>query len=180
MLPGSHSNEENRKAGHKTTKKQQAEYFADYLGATVSGSSAALSALQRMGCSEYLNEALLRNAYSTSQSGAHILGLFRQSIASLPDREWQWLTHAAACEGARLDAAHPPTGYRIDVLRAHSVAGPGLAAEERAMSAIDAEPNTLTSVSAAGLSPATRPADRPGRQAPADAYSLTAPVIAET
>jgi heat shock protein HtpX len=122
--------------------KQQAEYYADYFGATVSGTGAAVSALQRLGCGEYLEEVLVRNAYSTSQSGAHILGLFRQRIASVPDREWQRLARSAASEGARLDASHPPTAFRIDVLRAHCVAEPGLTAGESVMSAVDAELNT--------------------------------------
>jgi heat shock protein HtpX len=123
--------------------KQQAEYFADYLAAGVSGTAAAVSLLQRLGCSGYLHEVLVRNAYSTSQSAAYILGLFQKRIAGLPDREWQRLARAAACEGARLDATHPPTGHRIDFLRAHFVAGPGLTAEDSVMSAIDAELSTL-------------------------------------
>jgi Zn-dependent protease with chaperone function len=123
--------------------KQQAEYFADYLAAKVSGTGAAVSTLQRLGCSQYLDEVLVRNAYSTSQSGAYILGLFRQRLANLPDREWQRLARVAQSEGARLDASHPPTGYRIDVLRAHCVTVPALMVEDSVMSAVDAELKTL-------------------------------------
>jgi hypothetical protein len=119
--------------------KQQAEYFADYLASTISGTEAIVALLRRMGCHEHLDEVLLRNAYSTSQSGAHILGLFRERIASLPDREWQRLSRASEREGARLDASHPPTAYRIEFLNAHVVARPRIVATDDAMRTIDAE-----------------------------------------
>jgi heat shock protein HtpX len=122
--------------------KQQAEYFADYLGSTVSGTEAAISALQRLKCHEHLHDVLLRNAYSTSQSGAYILGLFRQRIAGLPEREWQRLARSSQHEGARLDASHPPTAYRIAFLRDHK-AEPMMVATEGVMAAIDAELKTL-------------------------------------
>lgn len=123
--------------------KQQAEYFADYLASTISGTDAAVSMLQRSKCGEHLDDVLLRNAYSTSQSGAYILGLFRQRIAGLPAREWQRLARSSQHEGARLDASHPPTAYRIDFLGVHRVAEPRMVAKESAMTAIDAELNTL-------------------------------------
>src|SRR5262249_32303825 len=84
-----------------------------------------------------------KNAYSTSQSGAYILGLFRQRIASLPDREWQRLARSSQHEGARLDASHPPTAYRVAFLGAHAVAKPGLVATESMMSAVDTELQAL-------------------------------------
>jgi Zn-dependent protease with chaperone function len=123
--------------------KQQAEYFADYLASTVSGTEAIVSMLRRTGCAEHLDDVLLRNAYSTSQSGARILALFRERIASLPDREWQRLARASQREGVRLDASHPPTAYRIEFLKAHVVARPKIVATEDAMRTIDAELNAL-------------------------------------
>jgi heat shock protein HtpX len=119
--------------------KQRAEYFADYLGSTISGTDAAVSSLQRSECKEHLDEVLLRNAYSTSQSGAHILELFRERVARLPDREWQRLTRSSQSEGARLDASHPPTAYRSSFLSTHMVEKPKMVATESAMRAIDVE-----------------------------------------
>ena len=123
--------------------KQQAEYFADYLASTVSGTEAIMSTLQRLGCGDHLDDVLLRNVYSTSQSGARILALFRERIASLPDREWQRLARSSQREGARLDASHPPTAYRIEFLNAHLVAKPRMIATEDAMRSIDAEINAV-------------------------------------
>jgi Zn-dependent protease with chaperone function len=120
--------------------KQQAEYFADYLGSTIAGTDAAVSTMQRLGCQEHLNNVLLQSAYSTTQSGAYILGLFQKRLASLPDREWQRLARFSQRERARLDASHPPTAYRIDFLSAHRIAEPSkLIAAEGVMNAVDEE-----------------------------------------
>jgi heat shock protein HtpX len=124
-------------------EKQRAEYFADYLGSTVSGTDAAVSLLRRLGCNEHLDDVLLRSVYSTSQSGAEILGLFRERLARLPAREWERLARAIQREGARLDASHPPTAYRCAFLRTHMVATPRLVATADAMRAIDAELETV-------------------------------------
>jgi heat shock protein HtpX len=123
--------------------KQRAEYFADYLGSTVSGTDAAVSSLQRLKCSEHLGDVLLKNVYSSSQSGAEILRLFQERIARLPDREWQRLARSSQREAARLDASHPPTAYRCAFLQAHQVEKPGLVATDDTMRAIDAELETL-------------------------------------
>jgi Zn-dependent protease with chaperone function len=119
--------------------KQQAEYFADYLASTISGTEAIVASLRQLGCEEHLHEVLLRNAYSISQSGAHVLELFRERIAALPNRERQRLARACQREGARLDASHPPTAYRIEFLNTHAVAKPRIVATEDTMRTLDAE-----------------------------------------
>src|SRR5262249_53292064 len=100
---------------------------------------AVVTTRERMGSSEHLDDVLLRNAYSTAQSGATILGLFRQRIAELPDREWQRLARSGQRERARIDASHPPTAYRIGFLGAHVVTKPRMIAAENVMRTIDVE-----------------------------------------
>jgi Zn-dependent protease with chaperone function len=119
--------------------KQQAEYFADYLGSTIAGTDAAVSLMQRSGCQEHLNDVLLQNAYSTTQSGSYILDLFRKRLASLPDSEWQRLARLSERKRARLDASHPPTAYRSDFLSAHRIVEPRMIAAESVISTIDEE-----------------------------------------
>lgn len=123
--------------------KQKAEYFADYLASTISGTAAAVMTLQRSSCGEHLHDVLLKNAYSSSQSGASILHRFRTRIRTLPDREWQRLARATQLESARLDASHPPTAFRIEFLNAHQVATPKVLATEASMLEIDRELSTL-------------------------------------
>jgi len=123
--------------------KQQAEYFADHLGSMIAGTDATISTLQRLACKEHLDDVLLRNVYSNSQSGAHMLSLFRQRIENLPHREWLRLARATRREKARLDASHPPTAHRIEFLEAKRVAEPRIIAEENQMSAVDRELSSL-------------------------------------
>jgi Zn-dependent protease with chaperone function len=122
--------------------KQTAEYYADHLGARISGTEAAVSTLHRLGCDEHLNDVLLRSAYSTSQSGEHVLGLYLQRISNLPEREWKRLERATQIGSARLDASHPPTAYRVALLQSYPTP-PRLIATESVMSAVDAEIDTL-------------------------------------
>jgi hypothetical protein len=58
---------------------------------------------------------------------------------SLPDREWQRLARASQREGARLDASHPPTAYRIEFLNAHVVTRSRMVVTDDMMRTIDAE-----------------------------------------
>jgi heat shock protein HtpX len=69
----------------------------------------------------------------------YILGLFRQRICDLPQREWQRLARSSRREDSRLDASHPPTAHRVEFLDTHRVAAPLMVASESAMTAIDAE-----------------------------------------
>lgn len=119
--------------------KQKAEYFADYLATKIVGTSAVVSTLQRLSCGEHLDDVLLKNAYSNTQSGAYIMKLFRERIAALPEREWRRFARASLLENARLDASHPPTAYRIEFLMAHEVAEPKRTATAAAMADIDSE-----------------------------------------
>jgi hypothetical protein len=120
-------------------ESQRAEYFADYLAASMAGTSAKVGALRRLALAGHLNDTLLRNAYSSAQSGRYMLGLFRKRIETLPPREWERMRREIEAEGARLDATHPPTAFRIAFLEAHAVTEPRLAASPEMMAAIDAE-----------------------------------------
>ena len=62
--------------------KQRSEYFADYLAATIAGTVATEALLSKSTLEEHLAAVLLRNAYSTTQSGDYILGLFGEGSNS--------------------------------------------------------------------------------------------------
>jgi heat shock protein HtpX len=122
--------------------KQQAEYFADYLASTVSGTDASIGALRRLSSSEHLHDVLLKSAFSNSQSGSYILQRYSEHIYTLPGREWQRLARAAEQEHARLDASHPPTAHRIEFLRAHPRIEQMTVSDKR-MKTIDSELQSL-------------------------------------
>jgi heat shock protein HtpX len=119
--------------------RQRAEYFADYLAASLAGTQATISVLRRFALGEHLHDVLLRNAYSTAQSGSYILDLFRQRIESLSAREWERMRRASEAEGAHLDRTHPPTAFRIAFLEAHPFNEPKFIVNAAKLTAIDAE-----------------------------------------
>jgi len=120
-------------------EKQRSEYFADYLAASIAGTPATVGLLSRVALEEHLEDVLLRHAYSSAQSGSYILGLFRQRIETLPDREWERMRRGSEAEGAQLDSSHPPTAFRVAFLEAHTIAEPKLIVSAATVAAIDAE-----------------------------------------
>lgn len=124
--------------------KQRAEYFADYLGSTISGTDASVSSLRKMRVgAEHMEGVLLRHAVKSSQSGAYILGLFRQHLVSLPECEWERYARLGESEGTRLDNTHPPTAHRVAFLEAHRVTEPLVAVDDDTMARVDTELATL-------------------------------------
>lgn len=117
---------------------QKAEFLADYLGATISGTSDAISTLTKSSLAEHFHDFLMRHIYSTSQSGQELFDQFRKQIASIPEREMERLRRAANLEGARLDSTHPPTAQRIAFLLAHKVDA-RIVADQTTMAAIGLE-----------------------------------------
>jgi heat shock protein HtpX len=119
--------------------KQKAEFLADYLGATVAGTSAAVRTLVKSGLHEHLDDFLSRHVYSASQSGEQMFQRFREHIKAIPEREMQRLQRASCLEDARLDSTHPPTAHRIDFLQNHVIQQPKIEANPATMRDIDLE-----------------------------------------
>lgn len=99
-------------------ESQRAEYLADYLAATVSGTPAAVSLLNKLHFGStfpFTVNVLL------SEAPGSFLARYCQRIAATPAREFERMKRVGRLEGARLDATHPPTTYRMDFLEARSI-----------------------------------------------------------
>lgn len=118
---------------------QKAEFLADYLGATISGTPAAMNVLVKLSLTEHFHDFLTRHIYSTSQAGQDLFQQFRKRIIDLPEREMERMRRAASLEGARLDSTHPPTAQRIAFLLAHKISEPRVVADQAIMASIDQE-----------------------------------------
>ena len=95
---------------------QRAEYLADDLAAHASGTDAVLQMLEKLHLSGAFYSTLQNVSLNRKQ------GLFealQKRIAELPRTEMVRIQREERLPGARLDFTHPPTGYRIDMLRAH-------------------------------------------------------------
>jgi len=93
---------------------QQAEYHADRVGASLSGSAAFVGLLERS-----LDQDLLEHAghrVVVAGQGTSIVHEFCRVLAGLPPRERERRRRRAAAEPTALDATHPPTGLRCRLL----------------------------------------------------------------
>ncbi len=102
---------------------QRAEYLADYLGATASGTDAALSLLDRMHFGKTFALTLQR-ATVNGHDGRRLFAYLRQRMTEVPERELERVRRVQQLESSRLDVTHPPTAYRIALLKAHRVSQP--------------------------------------------------------
>lgn len=98
---------------------QRAEYRADYLSAQVSGTNGVLRALDK----SYLSQSFYTHIQRLAAGGkpTNMFTEFEGYSKNLPAHEKERLHRANLMEGARLDATHPPTAHRIELLQAHPV-----------------------------------------------------------
>lgn len=99
-------------------ESQRAEYLADYLAATVSSTPAAVSLLNKLHFGSMFPFTV--NVLLSEASGS-FLARYRQRVLATPAREFERMKRVGRLEGARLDATHPPTTYRMDFLAARSI-----------------------------------------------------------
>ena len=103
-------------------ESQRAEYLADYLSARIAGTDATLATLEKLHFDDTL--ALVVQRITLSRSDRSIFDELRQRVAEMPQRELERIRRLERAQMARLDVTHPPTAYRIDLLKAHPVIGP--------------------------------------------------------
>jgi Zn-dependent protease with chaperone function len=97
-------------------ESQRAEFYADRLSASVAGTDAAVSSLERH---LHVNYSVLRHACHRVVVGGSKRGVLAElafQAAEVPARERERRRRAAAIEPSSLDATHPPTGHRIRML----------------------------------------------------------------
>jgi Zn-dependent protease with chaperone function len=101
---------------------QRAEYLADALGAKVGGTSASLSALDKLHFGHIFSMALQTTSLNPGKKS--LFDELRQQADEMPERELERIRRMRQMLASRLDATHPPTTYRIEALRARPVTEP--------------------------------------------------------
>jgi heat shock protein HtpX len=117
--------------------QQRAEYLADHLAADAAGTQAVLGLLRKLHMYDTV-ELTIRRFYLNS-SKDDLFGAIRRQVRNMPPRELARLDRVERAAGSRLDATHPPTPYRLDLLGAHAVREPIVALTDVDNSCIDAE-----------------------------------------
>ena len=120
-------------------QSQRAEFLADFLATTVSGTQAMKDDLQKMPYGEHLQIFANKSIFSNQQSGKKILTKFVSYFRGLPQSELERLDRIAVRENARLDSTHPPTRQRIEFIAAHPVADATITVEKEEQSLINVE-----------------------------------------
>ncbi|HEY3289755.1 MAG TPA: M48 family metalloprotease [Anaerolineae bacterium] len=98
---------------------QRAEYLADYLGAQVSGTDAAVAALAKSQLVTVCSLALQHAALNSHRVDGSIFDEMQARVSAVPERELERIHRALKMEQSRLDTTHPPTGFRLDLLELH-------------------------------------------------------------
>lgn len=95
--------------------KQRAEYLADLLAARVAGKDATISLLEKCHFEGMFNHVV--QTMTLNKQPEPLSRLLAVGMAALPERERERLRRVAKLDSARLDLTHPPTPYRIELLR---------------------------------------------------------------
>lgn len=95
---------------------QKAEYLADYLGSRVSGTAAFIAMNDRIGVM-YNNNHKVQNCINRNlQTPEEIIPEIVAEFEQVPDIEYERVKKLGERELHSLDAAHPPTHYRNELL----------------------------------------------------------------
>jgi heat shock protein HtpX len=116
---------------------QRAEYLADYLASTVSGTNAQLTSLNKTFLYNRVGLAIQHTALKNRNQ--NVFGAIRQFVEHIPEHEIERLRRVNLLEQARVDTTHPPTAYRIEFLRQRAVPVPKILLAPDVAAQIDAE-----------------------------------------
>ncbi|WP_407540104.1 M48 family metallopeptidase [Deinococcus radiomollis] len=96
---------------------QRAEYHADLLAASVSGSAAALTALDKLHLTELYDHAIHKHRHMPEH--AHSFAELAHQMQEVSAERWANLRAEQEQSSLSLDSSHPPTLNRLAVIAAH-------------------------------------------------------------
>jgi Zn-dependent protease with chaperone function len=94
---------------------QRAEYLADALAAGIAGTAATIGLHERL-LLESMLKSTVQRAMHARRNGADLFDELDAVLQRVPARELERRRRAARLEDARLEATHPPTAKRIELL----------------------------------------------------------------
>jgi Zn-dependent protease with chaperone function len=118
---------------------QRAEYLADAMAAEVAGTDAMIGTHEKLLLEPLLYAAVGRAARAASNERVDAFDELAATISRVPERERERRRRIARLEEARLDATHPPTAKRIELLARRPAHAGRVAATGQRTAAIDEE-----------------------------------------
>jgi len=116
---------------------QRAEYLADALATSVSGCDAMLRMLDKAHLQRVF--AFVAQRAAASRGSADFFVELRRQVAEVPEREMERIRRVEQMELSRLDVTHPPTTFRIALLKSQAVTEPQVRLSVENRERIDAE-----------------------------------------
>ena len=107
---------------------QRAEYYADYLAVTMSGTKSSESSFMKVSYHNFLELAVQKSVVHRKEND--VFDLFRESIASIPPREIERIQRVNLLYNSKVDSSHPPTAYRIGFVQSRGILEPGYVLDE--------------------------------------------------
>lgn len=117
---------------------RRAEYLADHLASTVSGTEGISGVIRRLQMSGVL-VILLNRVKATGKRDPALLNSFRERVRSVTDFDLQRMNKDTQTYVQRLDIDRPPLAYRLEWLRAHPVSEPKVVLSPTQSAQIDQE-----------------------------------------
>lgn len=99
---------------------QRAEYLADLVATKINGKKSAICGMEKLALSEVIDFEVSQLALKNRKEldTINVFEELNKKVSKLPDHENKRLKRLLYFEEHRLDATHPPTGYRIKMLEA--------------------------------------------------------------
>ena len=102
---------------------QRAEYYADYLAATMSGTESSESSFMKVSYHDFLELAVQKSVVHRKEND--VFEVFREAITSIPPREIERIQRVNLLYNSKVDSSHPPTVYRIGFVQSRGKLEPG-------------------------------------------------------
>lgn len=116
---------------------QLAEYKADYMAAQVASTQAATDGLEKLFHGDSLH--LCTQKMALGKISGDLLDNFKAQVGTVSPREKERCRRACVLLETKLDATHPPTSFRVDVLKKYPVEVPKFIFRENEMDALKVE-----------------------------------------
>jgi Zn-dependent protease with chaperone function len=118
-------------------ENRRAEYLADALAATISGSDSIISMLTKTNFGFVLPEFIKR--LTETKRSDNIVARFRQYTADIPLEQFEDIELERQRKEALYALTHPPLAYRIDLLKLHPVEIPRISMTSQESADLHAE-----------------------------------------
>jgi heat shock protein HtpX len=122
-------------------QSQRAEYLADRLAAQVAGTAASQSALEKTYLEKVVSSALRTRALMSLDGPLE--DFLNNAANAVPEPELQALREESRASKWQVDATHPPTAYRVEMLALGGHSFPLILLSPEEQCALDAEMSKL-------------------------------------